>query len=138
MSVVLTDDEWRFLSSIPEHDLVELAIDLDVLVPEVIDRRALLDRCILLILDRARSEGLPLSKYDRADIEQLVPASRAAVARLQGLSGDASVVRILKAGQKVYRQYEKTRPGSAVAMLLPSLLEPLARIAAHLDGAPEP
>jgi hypothetical protein len=134
MSATITDEEWSFLSGIPEHDLVEMAIDLDILVPERIDARALMDRCILCVIDRARAEGLPFSKYDRDDLAALPPIHLAAIARLQGLSSGASVDRILRVGQRVYRAYQKTRPDNAVALLLPSLLPALSRIAATMDA----
>jgi hypothetical protein len=44
------------------------------------------------------------------------------------------VDRILKVGLRVYRTYEKTRPDNAVALLLPSLLPALSRIAATLQA----
>ena len=134
MSATVTDEEWGFLSAIPEQDLVEMAIDLDILVPERIDARALVDQCILSIIDRARREGLPFSKYDREDLAALPAIHLAAIARLQGLPFGASVDRILRVGQRVYRTYEKTRPDNAVALLLPSLLPALSRIAATLDA----
>jgi len=133
MAAALTDEEWSTLRAIPEQDLVEMAVDLDVLVPEHIDPRALIDRCLLLVLDRAREEGLPFSKYDQDDLSALPPDHRVAVARLQGLPAHASVGRILRAGQKVYRRYLKTRPDNAVALLLPTLLPALARLASELE-----
>ncbi|MBW2255181.1 MAG: hypothetical protein JRI25_11350 [Deltaproteobacteria bacterium] len=134
MSARVTDEEWAFLSAITEHDLVEMAVDLDILVPERIDARALVDRCILCILDRAREEGLPFSKYDREDLAAVPPIHLSAIARLQGLPSHASVDRILRVGQRVYRNYQKTRPANAVALLLPSLLPALSRIAATVDA----
>lgn len=131
MSTPLTDEEWAFLSAIPEQDLVEMAVDLDILVPREIDRRALIERCLPMILERAQQEGLPFSKYDRDDLAALPPEHLAAIARLQGLDEGASVGKVLRAGRKVYKTYQKTRPGNAIALLLPSLLPALARVAAE-------
>src|SRR5690606_10461169 len=99
----------------PEQDLVEIAAELDLLVPERIEARTLIEECMPLILDRARAEGLPFSRYDLDDIEALSAPHRGAIARLQGLSDAASPARIVRAGEKVYKTYLKTRPQSAVA-----------------------
>jgi hypothetical protein len=76
-----------------------------------------------------RDEGLPFSKYDRDDLEALPASDRASLARLQGLKSSASVSAMVKAGQKVYKTYVKTRPGNPVALLLPTLLPVIARVA---------
>ncbi len=131
MTERLTDTEWGFLHAMPEQDLVELAVELDLLVPERIEARALLEECLPLLLDRARVEGLPFSRYDLEDLAELPDAHRRAIARLQGLADDASPDRIVRAGEKVYRTYQKLRPRSAVALLLPSLLPALARLASE-------
>lgn len=132
MSFTLTEAEWRLLSSVSVDDLVELAVELDVLAPEEIDRRALLERCVPLIVERAREEGLPFSKYDADDLRTLSPELLTALGRLQGLKGEVTVDSVLKAGRKVYRQYQKHRRNSTVALLLPSLLSAVAR--ASLPG----
>ena len=129
MSFAITDDEFRLVSGLPVQELVELAIELDILVPEEIDRRALVSECVVRIVDRGRKEGLPFSKYDREDLARLSPAELAAIAELQGLRPSASVRSVLKAGQKVYKTYSKTRPNSAVALSLPILLRAVARAA---------
>jgi hypothetical protein len=131
VSASLTDSEWAFLSHIPEGDLVDLAVDLDIVAPAVVDGRELLERCIPPLLARFATEGLPLSKYDREDIVALPEPHRAAIAGLLGLPPDASIDRILRVGQRVYRAYRKQAGDSPVALLLPSLLPALARIAAE-------
>ncbi len=127
MSFTLTESEWRLLSSVSVDDLVELAVELDVLAPKEIDRRALLEQCVPLIVERAREEGLPFSKYDAEDLRALPPHLLTAIGRLQGLRGEVTVERVLRAGRKVYRYYQKHRRHSAVALLLPSLLSAVAR-----------
>lgn len=129
MSIELTEEEWVFLSRIPETDLVDAAADLSMLAPEVLDARALLEDMIPLIIARLQDEGLPFSKYDRDDLEALSASDRASLAKLQGLKPNASVSAMLKAGQKVYKTYVKTRPGNPVALLLPTLLPVIARVA---------
>ncbi len=129
MSFALTDDEWLPLSRLPESTLVELAIELDILVPEKIDARSLLEQLVPLIVERARTEGIPLSKYDREDLAELSRAELSSLARLQGLDASADVSAVLARGERVYRTYQSTRPGSAVAMCLPMLLTAVARAA---------
>lgn len=132
-SRVITDEEWVVLQRIPEQDLVELAIDFDILVPREIDARGLLNECLHRALERAGEEGLPFSKYDREDLVALPAPHLAAIARLQGLTSEADVDQVLKVGRKVYRTYQAQRPGNAFALLLPSLLPALARIAATVQ-----
>lgn len=126
----LTDTEWAFLQNVPESDLIDLAVDLDMLAPEKVDGRALIDQCLPYLLERFEREGLPLSKYDRDDLEALASRERDAIARLLGLAGGASVAQILRQGQRVYKTYLKERPGNAVALLVPTLLPVIARLAA--------
>jgi len=126
---MLTDDDYAFLGRIPEGDLVDAAADLGLMIPEVLDRKGLMDRMLPAIVDRARVEGLPFSKYDKDDLEALSESERAAIADLQGLKPNASVRAMLKAGQKVYKSYRKTRPNNPVALLLPTLLPYVARVA---------
>ena len=127
MGFALTEEEWRLLSGVPITDLVDLAVEVDLCAPAEIDRRALIEDCLPLILDRARAEGLPMSKYDREDLEALPTDLLQAVGRLQGLNGEVTVDRAIRAGRKVYKRYGKLRPKSAVALLLPLLLTALAR-----------
>lgn len=126
----LTDAEWAFLQNIPELDLVDLAVDLDLLAPERVDGRALIDRCLPPLMARLEAEGVPLSKYDVDDLEALSQAHLDGLARLFGLSGRATVRQVLKQGQRVYRTYLKERPDNAVALLVPTLLPVIARVAA--------
>lgn len=121
--------EAAALANLPHSELVDLAVELDILVPAQIDRLQLLENVLACLVVRARAEGLPLTPYDRDDLAELPPADRAALARLLGHPDDIEA--ILKASEKVCKRYRKERPRSAVALLLPSLLAPLARWAAR-------
>ncbi len=129
MSATLFPEEIRILANIPEGDLIDLAAELDVAVPEQIDRVALTVTILERLAALGKQEGLPLSDYDRDDLEALPEEHRRALATLLGVPADVSGM--LKAGKKVYRVYRKTRPRSPVALLLPMLLGPLARFAAE-------
>jgi hypothetical protein len=132
MSPIINDSEWSVLSNITDDTLVNMAADLSILVPSVIERRSLCDECVHAIVIRATDEGLPFSKYDLEDLEDLSPEGRAAIGRLQGLQPGAKAIDILKAGQKIYRFYQKNRPDNPVAMMVPALLPVIARHASEL------
>ena len=135
MAFRFTDEEWALLSRLPESDLIDLATDLDICPPAEIDARPLLESCVPRIVERARQEGLPFSKYDLEALEALPPGLLAAFALLQGLKKQAPAKAVLRAGQRVYRNYARNRPDNPVALMLPLLLEAIGRAA--LD-APSP
>jgi hypothetical protein len=131
VSELLTPEEVAMFRNAPEEELVDLAIDLDVPVPEEIDLDGMLDRVVRNLAALAQREGLPFSRYDREDLEQLSQMERGAIARLNGVDPRADVESqisaLLKTGSKVYKMYRKTRPKSQIPMYLPMLLAPLAR-----------
>lgn len=123
-----TPQESAALENLPHSELVDLAVELDLVVPARIERMSLLGDVVVALAERARTEGLPLSPYDREDLEALPAQDRAALARLIGQTDNVDA--ILKACQKVTKRYRSERPRSAVALMLPSLIAPLARWAA--------
>lgn len=127
MSFILEVHESQLIRNVPEGDLVDLAVELDLPVPERIERDALVGAAIEGIAQLARREGLPFSAYDQDDLAALPPDHLSALADLVG--AQPSVAGILKSGRKVYKSYRKTRPNSPVALMLPMLLRPLARYA---------
>jgi hypothetical protein len=133
MTLVLTPEELTMFENAPEDELVDLAIDLDVIVPDEIVREQLLTACVHKLKDLAQREGLPLSPYDAEELAQLSQDELNAVARLCGLTpGEKAetIERMLKAGKKVYKIYRQHRRRSQVPMYLPMLLAPLARLVA--------
>ena len=132
MTFELTDAEYRLVEFLPEEDLVDLAVELDIPIGEVIDRRSVLDLCAVAFGELASREGLPFSEYDREDLEQLPAAHRAALARCLGVSD--SVAAILKAGRKLYKVYRRSRERSQVPMVLPSMLGAVCRNLAEREG----
>jgi hypothetical protein len=134
MSSIITDSEWAVLSNITDDTLIHMAADLTLPVPTEIDRRSLCDECVKAIVERAMSEGLPLSKYDREDLEMLSAPQREAIGRLQGLKPGANVVEIIRSGRKIYRFYLRYRPDNPVAMMVPALLPAIARRAGELQA----
>ena len=129
MAFRFTDEEWTLLSRLPEPDLVDLATDLDICPPKTIDARVLLESCIPKILSRAQDEGLPFSKYDLEGLEALCPRQLEAIGRLQGIKKRVTPRAVLRAGQRVYRNYARNRPDNPVALMLPVLLEVVGRAA---------
>jgi hypothetical protein len=126
----LTESEWALVASVPLDDLVALAVNLDIVLEADFDRRQALEQCIPRIVARAREEGLPLSAYDRGDVEELSEAGRAALAAL--LRTRPTTDAILKAGAKVYKARLKLQPSGhdPYAYMIPLLLGPIVRAAA--------
>ncbi|MFT7521329.1 MAG: hypothetical protein ACI9MC_003480 [Kiritimatiellia bacterium] len=127
----IRDDELALIELVTDEDILALAADLDLLLDAQVQRRSLVERCILALLDRAQDEGLPFSKYDEQDLEDLPTDRLHALGELMGIRGKITVRTVLKSGIRTYRKYQKNRPNSPTAMLLPSLLGPLTRAAAE-------
>lgn len=131
MSDLLNSQEMSMFRNAPEEELVDLAIDLDVPVPEEIDLPGLLNAVLLSLADLGQREGLPYSSYDEDDLSALGDNELRAIAKLNGVdtesSREAMVYGLLKTGKKIYKIYRKTRPKSQIPMYLPMLLAPLAR-----------
>jgi hypothetical protein len=129
MPFELTDDEYRAVEVLPEEDLVDLAVELDIPVGEVIDRRSVMNLCVVGFAELAQREGLPFSEYDRDDLDQLTPTHRRALAQQLGV--DDSVSAILKSGRKLYKVYRRSRQRSQVPLVLPAVLGPVCRYLAE-------
>lgn len=130
MTFSLDDAEFELIRNVPAADLVSLAADLDMVPPAEIDRRALVEQCVPRMLARARADGgLPLSKYDAADVQALSPDDLRVLAAIQGTRSDAKAV--LRAGARLYRAREKHRltRTDPYAYFIPLLLAPLLRLA---------
>jgi hypothetical protein len=126
----LLDEEWALLTSLPVDDIVALAADLDVVIPHDVDRRELLERCIPLLFQLAEKEGLPFSKYDGPDLDELPAPHLTAIGRLLGIRGQVTVRAVLRIGQRKWRR-NKARTSEAIPMVLPVLLGPVARYASE-------
>lgn len=127
MTIDLLPRELELLAQVPETDLAEMAVDLDVLLDAEIDRAGLWQQCLTALLDRAEREGLPLSKYDADDLSELSPDELQALGNHIGVRGRVTVKAMLRQGAKTWRIYKKQRPKSPTALLVPLLLAPLAR-----------
>ena len=131
MSDLLTPEELAMFKNLPEEELVDLAVDLDVPVPEEIDLKGMLATVIHQLADLGEREGLPYSDYDAEDLAALNEFELRAIANLNGIDRHAdrktTIRGLLKSGKKIYKVYRKTRPKSQIPMYLPMLLAPLAR-----------
>lgn len=124
----LTPAELAVCENLPDDNIIELAAELNLLIPERISRSGLLSSSIARLAELARQEGLPFSRYDREDLEALPREHLRALAVMCG--SRPTIDGVIKGGQKVYKIYTRQRPQSPVAMMLPMLLVPLARYAA--------
>ena len=125
----LTDAEYEPIANLPIESLVDLAAELGIVVGSEIDRRRLTNLCVIGLVSHARTEGLPFSKYDLDDLDELSPFDRGAIAALVGLPGTATSAAIIKAGARVYKQYESKRIDHPIPLMLPMLLSAVARAA---------
>lgn len=128
MPSFFTASERTMLANMPENDIVELAAELSVSVPETIQREELMQKVIVELARHVRVHGLPLSRYDVDDLEALSPLELAGLARLVGVS--ASVPELLKAGKRAYKAYRNRKATSPIPLMVPTLLAPLARYSA--------
>ena len=128
MDFALTEEELTLCMNLPEDTLIDLAAELELLIPESISRATLLSQAVVRLAERAQQEGLPFSKYDREDLEALPKPHLDALARL--CKATPSVDGLLKSGRRVYKMYQRKRPSSQVALTLPMLLSAVARLAA--------
>ena len=117
---------------LPDKDLADWAVELNLLPEAEIDRQGLLEELVPRLLALARREGLPFSKYDAQDLDDLPPDHRAALAREMGWKQETRAM--VRAGEKIWKVYRKSRPGSQVPLMLPVLLRPLARFAHEQGG----
>jgi hypothetical protein len=138
MSELLTPEELAMFTNLPEEELVDLAIDLDVPVPEAIDLKGMLATVIQQLAELGEREGLPYSDYDAEDLAALDEFELRAIAKMNGIAPHAdrkaTIKGLLKTGKKIYKVYRKTRPNSQIPMYLPMLLAPLARYLVSRNG----
>jgi len=131
VSELMTAHELSMFQNAPEGELVDLAVDLDVPVPEEINLGGLLDACVRSLAGLGKREGLPLSDYDKEDLLALSEAELRAISMLNGVDTlDNESMRVpltIKSGKKIYKMWRKTRPKSQIPMYLPMLLAALAR-----------
>ena len=92
---------------------------------------ALIHKCVDALLDRAASEGLPLSKYDAEDLAALPETHLQALGEHMGLRR-VTVRAMLRQGARTWRIYNKRGSKSPTALLVPLFLAPLARAAFQL------
>ena len=134
MAFELLPSEVETISLLPELDLADLAVDLDLIPDAEIDRPSLLLEILPRLLELAAREGLPFSRWDQEDLEGLPEHHRAALAEIIG--GPSDPASMLKAGAKVYKTYRKLRTRSQIPLMLPLLLPVLARYAASPRDPP--
>jgi hypothetical protein len=129
MPLDLQPDERDIIDQIPSSDVEELAAELDLLLDATYDRDDVFDRCVTALLERAVAEGLPFTKYDVDDLAELPAPDLQALGVVLGVNGRVDAAAVVRQSARAVKLYQKSRPRSAVALLLPTLLRPLARAA---------
>ena len=123
----ITESEWAVLQNMPELDLVELAIELDLRVPAKIDHRALWDQSLNVIVEFVRQHGVPLTKFNVSDLEELKEIERTAIAQLLGLKEGAPISAIIRAGVRVQKRLKRKQNITYLTIAIPLLLSAIAR-----------
>ncbi len=131
MAGLFTDEELALFAHLPETDLIDLAIELEVPVGESVSRPELLNAVISPLAELAKTEGLPFSRFDKDDLDELPREHLLALTRSMSLPAETSA--LIKAGEKVYKRYRNQRQRSQVPLFLPMLLPILARYLAERD-----
>lgn len=129
----LNDEEWHILQGIPREDVVELAICLDMAPSKEVDARQLLGMCIPRLLRLLQERGVPLTRYDAADLEELAPDERATLGRIMGLTGSTSTRALLRSGARASKTYQREPALQPVVYMLASLWRPLLRHASSQE-----
>jgi hypothetical protein len=124
-----TAEEAHLISQILETDLVDLSVELDIAVPEVIERLPLVASIFASLADHAGIHGLPFSTYDAMDLEELPSSQRTALAQACGTP--PTVKALMKQGTKAYKVLAKRGFRSQIPLLLPSFLSPFCRWLEH-------
>lgn len=120
----LTAAEITMFQAMPEADLVDLAVELDINVGVEVSVETLVSQAIDAVAALGRREGLPFTEYDSEDLAALPAPWLAALARLLAVSPTASAV--VRGSAKSCRSY-KNRTRSQIPLWLPMLLPMLAR-----------
>ena len=123
---IVTDAEWESLARLPVRELLELAADLDLLAPAVVDERVLIEQCLPVLVAWIKEHGLPVSKYDKEELENLPKRHLHALGRLVGVE-KVSVQRLIRDGTRLANKLGKTKQYESVVMMLPMLLTAIAR-----------
>jgi hypothetical protein len=120
----LTAAEITMFQAMPEADLVDLAVELDLTVGEEVSVEALVGHAIDAVAALGKREGLPFTEYDVEDLAALPAPWLAALARLLAVS--ATPAAIVRGSARACRSY-KHRTRSQIPLWLPMLLPMLAR-----------
>ena len=120
----LAPSEITMFQAMPEADLVDLAVELDITVGVEVSVETLVSQAIDAMAALGEREGLPFTDYDSEDLAALPAPWLAALARL--LAVGASPEAIVRGSAKACRNY-KNRPRSQIPLWLPMLLPMLAR-----------
>ena len=123
---IVTEAEWESLARLPVRELLEFAADLGLLVPAVVDERVLMEQCLTTLCVWIGEHGLPVSKYDREELENLPKRHLRALGRLIGVE-KISVQRLIRDGTRLVNKLGRTTEYESVVMMLPMLLTIIAR-----------
>ncbi len=123
----------RRIATVQEEEMVSFCIELDIVPDEPFSVDDVIERVIEALVQRAASEGLPISKYDAEDLARFSAAELTALARGLGVKvparGDpeAIVHAIVHAMRKVQRRLpRRSQLPLMLTYFLPALVRRLA------------
>ncbi|TVQ92699.1 MAG: hypothetical protein EA397_05960 [Deltaproteobacteria bacterium] len=135
MAFAFTAAERAMIDQIPSSELDELAAELEIVLPATVDRHDLLRRILPAMLERIAEEGLPLSRFNKTDLEELSSLELDALGHMAGHKGRVTPDALIRTCKKACRHYRRNRPRSTMVLILPLLLAPLVRAASASDLA---
>ena len=135
MPFTFTPAEQAMIDQIPSSELEELAAELEIVLPATVDRDALLRRILAAMVERIAEEGLPLSRFNKMDLEELSSIELESLGSMAGHQGPATPDGLIRTCKKACRHYRRNRPRSTMVLVLPLLLGPLVRAASSSDLA---
>lgn len=120
----------RRVAQVQEEDLVSFCIEFDLVPDEPFRVDDVVDRVFEALVDRARVEGLPISRYDAEDLSGFAPGPLAAFAAGLGVKtrpGDDSADIIADIVLRMRRATRRLPRNSQIPFFLPYFLPALVR-----------
>jgi len=137
MNAPITDPELdllRRIAAVQEEDVVSFCIELDLVPDEPFSVDDVVDPLFERLVDRARTEGLPISKYDAEDLQhfesrQLLAFAAALGLRIRPDQGKPEIISAI--AHKLRKVGRKLPPNSQLPFFLTYFLPALVR---HLSS----
>lgn len=122
----LTPDEIELFRVLPEDMMLDLCRDLDMILPETVDKIPLVIDMIPVFLSHAQRKGLPFHSINRLTLSELTERELQILADICRVK--PSIRAILKHGARVYKTiHEKGTRYHAIRLNMITFLKPMLR-----------